>query len=130
MRVQFIRLLLAGSMAGAAIPAIAAPAIDGEWRGGGTVQIADGGREKVTCRVTYSRQSSGVYGFHAVCASPSIRVLQNGVVSAATATSYIGTAHNPEYNISGRIRIVVKGSRQTVTVRADQGSGRLTLSKR
>lgn len=111
-------------------PAWAAPPIDGEWRGSGTVQITNGGRERVTCRVRYDRQSSGVYGFDAVCSSPSVRVLQRGVVSSASAVSYVGTATNPEYNVSGRIRIVVRGNKQTVTVRADQGSGTISLRKR
>lgn len=114
----------------AASPAQAAPPIDGEWRGSGTIRVTDGGRETVTCRVTYSRQGRGVYGFDAVCANSSLRVLQRGVVSSASAISYVGTATNPEYNISGRIRIVVNGNKQTVSVRADQGSGTISLRKR
>lgn len=118
----------------AALAVLSSPALavslDGEWRGSGTVQVTNGNRERVTCRVSYSRQSSRVYGFHAVCASTSVRVIQNGVVSQASANSYVGTTHNPEYNVSGRIRIVVSGGSQTVTVRADQGSGRIVLRKR
>lgn len=104
--------------------------ISGSWRGSGHMQVEGGKRERVTCQISYGRQSERVYGFHAVCASPSVRVIQNGVVSQATASTFVGTAHNPEYNVSGRVRIVVSGNRQTVSVRADQGSGQISLSRR
>ena len=110
--------------------AAAAVPLEGEWRGKGTVQITKGAQENLSCRVKYSPQSSGVYDFHAVCASASVRIIQTGVVSKATDTSYLGTGHNAEWDVSGRVRIEINGQKQTVTVTASQGSGRLTLRKR
>lgn len=104
--------------------------IAGQWRGTGYAQVADGKRERVQCRVAYGRVSSKVFSVHAVCASPSVRILQRGTVLRATSNIYRGSLRNPDFNVTARVRIVVRGARQTVTIRAAEGSGRLTLRRR
>ena len=62
----------AGVVAMAPAPAFAGD-LQGSWSGGGTMSLASGKRERVRCRVTYSRKSQTTYLVSAVCASPSGR---------------------------------------------------------
>lgn len=47
-----------------------------------------------------------------------------------TPTRYIGDFYNSQYDISGRIRVSISGSSQTVTFASDRGSGSLSLRRR
>jgi hypothetical protein len=42
---------------------------------------------------------------------------------------YVGDFYNSEYDISGRVRVVISGSSQTVTFSSAKGSGSLSLKK-
>lgn len=124
-------LMLASSLA-LALPAVPAHAetLAGTWSGTGYAAPASGQREKVACRITYSPQGSKVFAVVATCASPSTKVVQTGQLTMVDRNRYIGEVYNAEYNISGRVRVVISGSRQTVTFTSAQGSGQATLSKR
>lgn len=104
--------------------------ISGQWSGAGYAHLASGQKENVRCRVTYNRESSKVFEVNAVCASPSLRIWQTRNVLKATKNTYVGNLHNDEFDISARVRIVVRGSRQSITMRAGEGSGKLTLRRR
>lgn len=112
-----------------AAPAQAA-AIDGSWSGSGYLAVAQGQRERVRCRVTYSRQTPTVYSVSATCASPSAQVRQSGTLLKVSATSYVGDIYNAEFDVSGRVRVVVRGNSQTVTFQSSAASGQLSLRKR
>lgn len=109
---------------------VQAQEIAGYWRGSGTVAPAEGQRERVRCRVTFRRISARGYGFSARCASQSANINQSGSVYRTGRSSYAGEFFNPDYNISGRVRIRVSGGRQYVTLSSAQGTGQLTLFKR
>lgn len=111
-----------------AVPAEAA-AIDGSWSGSGYLAVSQGQKERVRCRVTYSRQTSTVFSVSATCASSSAQVRQSGTLLKVSATSYVGDIYNAEYDVSGRVRVVVKGSTQTVTFTSSAASGQLSLRK-
>ncbi len=106
-----------------------AASLDGEWSGSGYVEPAEGKREQVRCKVRYTRQSSKVYGVVATCASTSAKIRQTGEVLMVTADRYVGDFYNPDFDVSGRIRIVISGTRQTVTFSGRAGQGSLSLSK-
>ncbi len=106
-----------------------APDLAGQWTGSGFAEVTNGNKERVRCRVTYSKESAKVYAVNAVCASPSIKIYQSGVVSRATINTYLGRVHNNQFDISARVRVVVRGARQTITIKADQGSGQIKLRK-
>jgi hypothetical protein len=112
----------------------AAPAasetLKGTWSGGGYVQPKDGEREKVRCRVTYSPQGSSVVAVSATCASASMTIRQSGELSMVSPNRYVGDFYNSDYDISGRIRVSISGSSQTVTFSSGRGGGSLSLSKR
>jgi hypothetical protein len=107
-----------------------AASLEGSWSGSGVVNPTDGPREKVRCRISYRRESAKVYGLTATCATRSNKVQQTGTLLMVSATSYVGDFYNPAHDISGRVRVVVRGSRQTVTFKSARGSGRVTLRRR
>lgn len=128
------KLLLASStllavLAGGSFTATAGP-IDGTWSGGGYVQVTDGKRENVRCRVTYSRQSDKVFSVKAVCASPSNKIHQTGEVLKVSEDRYVGDFYNPQFDISGRVRVSISGSSQTVSFKSASGYGSMSLKKR
>jgi hypothetical protein len=104
--------------------------LQGSWSGSGYVKPTDGQRENVRCRVSYSPQGSKVVAVSATCTSASTTIRQTGQLSLVTPNRYVGDFYNSEYDISGRIRVSMSGSSQTVTFSSARGSGSLSLSKR
>jgi len=104
--------------------------LDGRWAGAGYFNAANGQRERVRCKVSYSRQSAKSYALNATCASASAQIRQRGTLQQVSSGRYSGTMYNTEYNIGGRIVVRVNGSSQTVSFSSDAGSGRLSLRKR
>ncbi len=105
--------------------------ISGRWSGFGQAKIASNGKlESFRCRVAYDRQTSRVFSVRAVCANPSVRIIQTGTVLKVRQNTFIGDLYSQEFDVRGRVRVVVTGSRQTVTVRASSGSGLIKLKRR
>jgi hypothetical protein len=121
-------------MAGLLVATFAGPAradrFEGLWRGSGYVDPAEGQRERVRCRVVYTRLSAERYGVTARCATQAVNIDQVGEVRRTGRNSFSGTFYNSEYNVRGQIRVQVSGNRQSVSLRSSQGSGSLTLFKR
>jgi hypothetical protein len=65
----------------------------------------------------------------AVCSTETIRVAQVARVQRVSATSFEGQFHNSEYDISGSIRITVRGDRLSASLSGAGGSGSFTLSR-
>ncbi len=107
-----------------------AASIDGTWSGSGFVKPDDGPREKVRCRITYSRSGKKLFDVRATCATSSNKIRQTGEVLMVSPSRYVGDFYNSEYDVSGRVRVKVSGSRQTVSFRSKSGHGRVTLRRR
>lgn len=116
-------------LAGAATPSHAA-SLDGTWSGTGHVTPKDGKREKVQCKISYSKQSDKVFAVKATCATASNKILQTGEVLMVNNTRYVGDFYNSEYDISGRVHVTISGSSQTVSFSSGRGSGSVRLRKR
>lgn len=114
---------------GAGSPSAMADPLAGTWSGGGYVQPKNGQREKVSCRVTYKRESAKVYGVRATCASTSAKIQQTGEVLHVSGNRYVGDFYNPQFDVSGRVRVLISGSSQTVTFSGASGSGSMTLRR-
>lgn len=108
----------------------AAVGLDGTWSGSGYIKPTSGRRERIRCRVTFDRQSSKVFGVRATCASSSNSVRQTSEVLMIRPNYYAGDFYNRQYDMSGRIRVRVTGSTQTVTFSGDSGQGELRLHKK
>ncbi len=107
-----------------------AASLEGTWSGTGFVNPKDSKKQKVRCRITYSRESSKVFGVRAACATTSNKFVQTGRVLKVNSKRYIGDFYNPQFDVSGRVRVSVSGSRQTVSFSSLKGRGRVTLRKR
>ena len=110
--------------------AAVAASLSGSWRGSGFVKPSSGQRERVRCRVTYTRLSRKVYSVSARCASSSATLSQSGEVLMVRPNLFVGDFYNPQFDISGRIRITIRGRSQSVTLSSSSASGRLRLRKR
>lgn len=127
------RIAFALAVALQAVPSPASaqsPPLEGNWTGGGYAEAISGHRERVSCRVRYTREGADVFGVHAVCASQSVKLVQTGTVSRAGANRFVGDFYNAEFDVAGRVRVVVSGSSQTVTLSSARGAGTLSLSRK
>ena len=104
--------------------------IIGSWSGGGFVRSASGSKERVRCRIRYHKASATTYGAVATCATTAGKITQTAQIKKRGEGRYSGTFYNAQYNIAGRIRITMRGRRQTVILTSKEGSGRLSLRKR
>jgi hypothetical protein len=104
-------------------------AIDGTWSGGGIVAFASGGRERARCRVSYSSTSATTVQATGTCATDSGRVSQSAVLRRVSPGVYVGNFFNPEYSVSGRIRVTVRGNSQSATLLSQSGSASLSLRR-
>lgn len=127
---RFARLIMLSLVATLAPAAAIAAGLEGNWSGGGFVEPKSGARERVQCRVHYARQSSKVFSVAATCATASVKIVQTGEVLEVSGGRYVGDFYNPQFDVSGRIRVVVSGTRQTVTFGGAQGHGSLSLSRK
>jgi len=110
-------------------PATAATTLDGVWSGFGAVNPKDGASESVRCRVRYRRETDKVFDVSVTCATSSRKIQQTGTVLKVGPASYVGEFYNPSYDVSGRVRVVVKGSTQTITFQSARGNGSVSLRK-
>ncbi len=121
-------------MASLALPLFAGEAMSaslaGTWQGSGYVAPKSAARERVRCRVTYRKQSAKVFSVSARCASKSATIRQTGEVLMVRPNRYVGDFYNSQFDVSGRVRVTISGSRQTVTFSGGAGRGRLNLRKR
>lgn len=131
-RLSSLRTAMIASLCAVASSGVSAQSgsLEGTWSGGGYAEVSSGQRENVSCRVRYTREGADVFGVSAVCASKSVKLKQTGTVSRVAANRYVGDLYNAEYDVAGRIRIVVSGSSQSVTMTSKRGSGSLSLSRR
>ena len=111
-------------------PAASAAALAGEWSGEGTVTQTEGPTEKVRCRVSYKQESAKVFGVEAQCASTSQMMKQTGELLEVRPGVYTGKFNLTQYDISGRVRVVLEGESQTVTFKSPKGEGEVTLTRR
>lgn len=103
--------------------------IEGNWRGGGIMKPASGDNEKVRCRLSYSKIADRLFSFYATCAATSGNISQSGEVLRTTKNRYSGNFYNNQSNVSGKIRVVVSGNSQTISVSSIKGSGHIRLRK-
>lgn len=103
--------------------------LEGSWSGGGSVQFATGGSEQARCKAHYSRASKDSYRLRATCATPSGKANQTATVHKVGENRYRGNFHNPDYDITGTIFVVVSGNSQNVRLTSSSGSAIFRLSR-
>lgn len=123
-------LLAAAAVTVAPAHAAVAAELAGSWSGAGTVTLSNGAREKARCRATYTPAGGRTYAMSATCATASAKVSQTAILSRNTSNRFGGTFYNPEFGVTGRIRIIVSGKRQTVHLSGSAGRATFSLSRR
>lgn len=103
--------------------------IEGAWSGGGVVTLATGDKERARCRASFSRAGTNRFHMSAVCATASVRVSQSAVLQRTSANQLAGSFFNPEYNVSGQIRITVQGGKLSAHLRGESGSANISLTR-
>jgi hypothetical protein len=104
--------------------------LEGSWSGGGEVAFAvTGSRERARCRAHYTRRSKDSYAMNATCATASGKADQTATVHRVGENRYRGNFHNPDYDISGTIFVVVSGNSQSVRLTSSSGSALFRLSR-
>jgi hypothetical protein len=122
--------VLAVGLMGDGAPSLAqAAGLEGSWSGGGTVRFASGAEEHARCRAHYSRRSNGVYVLRATCATASGKAAQSATLQKVGDNRYSGTFYNSEFDISGRIYVIIRGSSQSVRLTSSSGSASFRLSR-
>jgi hypothetical protein len=125
-------LALAGAgMVGASSIGQAEPggSLEGSWKGGGWVSVVGGSRERAHCQVHYSAANGAQYSLTATCATDSGKASQTARIHKAGEHAYKGQFYNAEYDVTGQIRVIVHGNKQTVTLTSDSGTALLTLTR-
>jgi len=108
----------------------AAQSLVGSWAGGGTIVYPSGERERARCRATFHRSGGGGVSMHAVCATASVRVIQNAALSQLTSSTYSGEFTNTEYGIQGSIRIKMhSNSKMSASLNGGGGSAHFSLNR-
>ena len=107
-----------------------ASSLNGTWSGSGMVVPKDGQREKVSCRIRYSQQSSKIVAVNVRCTSTSKQMRQAGHLRQVSPTQYVGQFSSAKHAVSGRVSVTVRGSVQTVTFDSSKGRASVILKKR
>ena len=115
-----------------ATSAASAASIIGSWSGRGTVRLASGQVEAISCRVRYEKGDSAgkTIVLNAKCASTGGTFELYGRVSKRSASTYRGSLYREETTERGKISISLSGNSQRVRVNSSRGSGGLTLRRR
>lgn len=101
----------------------------GSWAGGGTIIYPSGEKERARCRATFRSSGGGGLAMRAVCATASVRVIQNAALSRLTSSTYSGEFTNTEYGISGSIRIRIRGNKLSASLNGGGGSAHFSLNR-
>lgn len=112
--------------------AASAASLVGTWSGRGTVRLASGQVEPVSCRVSYEKGDSAgkTFVLNAKCAATAGSFVMYGRVSKRSANSYRGSIYGEQSTVSGKITISIRGNSQSVRVTSSKGTGNLKLRKR
>lgn len=110
--------------------AMAGP-LAGSWSGSGYVKPHNSGKERARCRVSYWKNSKTKYGAKANCSTASLGgISQTASLRRVKNNHYSGSFYNAKYGVSGSIYVVVKGRRQSVSLRSSNGRAYISLRKR
>ncbi len=115
-----------------ATSAASAASIIGSWSGRGTVRLASGQVEPISCRVRYEKGDSAgkTFVLNAKCAATAGTFVLYGRVSKRSASTYRGSLYGEQSTVSGKISISLRGNSQSVRVNSSRGAGSITLRRR
>ncbi len=107
----------------------APPTLEGYWTGEGTVSYK-GSVDQVRCRVRYKKAGSRSFTYSSTCATENGRYQLNGHISRSSGNRYTGSVTSENHKRTGKVLLLQRGNRLTVTVTSGKGSAKINLSKR
>ena len=128
------KTVLAAAMAvlvGSTAPAALAQQqhLEGSWSGNGQIVFPSGAVENARCRANFRREAGDSYGMQAICATASARVVQNARLYRTVGNRFSGEFNNPDYGITGNIRITLTGSSMSAALEGGGGTALFRLSR-
>jgi hypothetical protein len=123
-------LIIGALMAAYPVKAATAGELAGSWSGSGNVTLSNGAREKARCRASFVPAGGKTYAMSATCATASAKVSQTAILSQNTNNRFGGTFYNPEFGVTGRIRVILSGNRQTVYLSGSAGHATFNMQRR
>jgi hypothetical protein len=101
--------------------------LNGSWRGSGTLNLTDGGQERITCRGYYNTKSGGLT-IAILCNSPNYKVeLRSNLSEGGQGVS--GSWEERTFHASGNVSGRVNGNRMNLSINgAVTGSLSVSLS--
>jgi hypothetical protein len=103
--------------------------LEGYWTGEGTVSYK-GSVDQVRCRVRYKKAGSKSFTYNSTCATENGRYELNGRISRSSGNRYTGVVSSENHKQTGKVLLLQRGNRLTVTVTNRKGSAKIKLSKR
>ena len=126
-------LPLAAAMAAIMVSATPAAAqvaqLAGTWSGSGRLELQSGQTERARCRATFRRQTASTYTMSAICATSSTRVSQTARVQQVSSNGFAGRFYNAEYDVTGTIRMTLRGKRLSASLIGSGGSASFVLTR-
>ena len=123
----FLLTIVIGGFSGMVV-AKAAP-IAGSWAGKGSVKLTSGQIEKVRCRIRYENGTGRTVVLYVKCSHANGTFQVSGRVVKVSSTFYSGRLYSEEYGTAGDVGITVRGNRQTVTAKSEQGTATVILNR-
>ena len=106
----------------------APPTLEGYWTGNGTVSYK-GSVDQVRCRVRYKKAGGKSFTYSSTCATENGRYQLNGRISRSSSNRYTGSVTSDGHKGTGKVLLLQRGNRLTVTVTSGQGSAKISLLK-
>ncbi len=121
--------IAATAMIALSVPAAAQQSsLSGTWNGGGSIELPSGATERARCRATFQSSGNGAT-MSATCATPSAKIYQQAELTRVSGNRFVGDFRNPEYGITGSIRITVRGNSLSAALNGGGGSASFSLSR-
>jgi hypothetical protein len=124
-------LLACVALAGLNVPARSqqAATLAGFWTGLGVISSGLGAGERARCHAHYAAKSETTFLVTARCATGSGPLSQTANLRKVSENTYAGSFYNEEYNISGRMQVVVRGDTQRVTLISSSATAAFTMKR-
>ncbi len=106
----------------------APPTLEGYWTGEGTVSYK-GSVDQVRCRVRYKKAGSKSFTYNSTCATENGRYELTGRISRTGGNRYTGSVTGDNSKQTGKVLLLQRGNRLTVTVTSGKGSAKISLLK-
>jgi hypothetical protein len=103
--------------------------LEGSWRGSGKVTLPSGEAERATCRARFTRRSAEIFEVSALCSTSSVRLSQTASLRRTSEGGFAGQFFNAEYNISGAIRVRVRGNSIQASLNGGGGSASFSMTR-